>query len=211
MISELSNSSNSPPLNGLLLARMIGWPELTCPSERGSAAETVDLCHNASTRQCARKLEAIIELLQALLAALESGADPAPRPQPETVTRTESPAQTAYGLTEREQEVLEQLIQGKSNRQIALALQITPATVKTHVSNMLAKMGVESRTGAVALALQGREAPVSPAGGDGCRRNEREEALPLPVMTSLDGQIKQGEASTAAAGDGVPRRANQAK
>jgi DNA-binding NarL/FixJ family response regulator len=46
------------------------------------------------------------------------------------------------------------MIEGKSNRQIALELAIATATVKCHVSNILSKMGAESRTEAVAIALQ---------------------------------------------------------
>lgn len=64
------------------------------------------------------------------------------------------PTRRAFDLTPREDEVLEQMIDGKSNRQIALDLEIAPATVKSHVSNILSKMGAQSRAKAVAMALQ---------------------------------------------------------
>ena len=60
----------------------------------------------------------------------------------------------AFDLTPREDEILAGMIAGKSNRQIALELGIALATVKTHVSNVLSKMGVESRTEAAVMALQ---------------------------------------------------------
>ena len=48
-------------------------------------------------------------------------------------------------LTPREREVMELLLQDKSNQEIAAALFITVATVKTHVSNILSKLGLRSR------------------------------------------------------------------
>jgi DNA-binding CsgD family transcriptional regulator len=64
-------------------------------------------------------------------------------------------------LTPREDDVLACLITGRSNRQIGLELGISPATVKSHVSNILSKYGVESRTALVAMVLQHRsQAPL---------------------------------------------------
>jgi DNA-binding NarL/FixJ family response regulator len=58
------------------------------------------------------------------------------------------------GLTERETEVLRLLVQGRSNKEIAQALQIVEDTVKTHVKHILAKLGVQSRTQAVLYAIR---------------------------------------------------------
>jgi NarL family two-component system response regulator LiaR len=59
-----------------------------------------------------------------------------------------------YGLTEREREVLSLMAEGLSNADIAERLVISVATVKFHVSGVLSKMGVSSRTEAVSLAWQ---------------------------------------------------------
>lgn len=55
-------------------------------------------------------------------------------------------------LTAREREVLDAIIAGHSNAQIAVAMHISVPTVKTHVSNVLAKLGADSRSHAAALA-----------------------------------------------------------
>jgi NarL family two-component system response regulator LiaR len=58
------------------------------------------------------------------------------------------------GLTEREREVLALMAKGLNNSQIAQQLVISPSTTKFHVSNILAKLGVTTRTEAVALAVR---------------------------------------------------------
>jgi DNA-binding CsgD family transcriptional regulator len=57
-----------------------------------------------------------------------------------------------FGLTEREREILLLLAAGRSNPQIAGALFISPKTASVHVSNILAKLGVDSRVEAAAVA-----------------------------------------------------------
>jgi two-component system NarL family response regulator len=57
-------------------------------------------------------------------------------------------------LTERETEVLKNIVGGKSNREIAAALFISEATVKTHINNLLSKLGATDRTQAARIALQ---------------------------------------------------------
>jgi DNA-binding CsgD family transcriptional regulator len=57
-------------------------------------------------------------------------------------------------LTPREQEVLELLAEGRSNREIAAKLFIAPKTASVHVSNILAKLGASSRTEAAAIAYR---------------------------------------------------------
>nr|4WT0_A Chain A, Response regulator receiver domain protein [unidentified]4WT0_B Chain B, Response regulator receiver domain protein [unidentified]4WU4_A Chain A, Response regulator receiver domain protein [unidentified]4WU4_B Chain B, Response regulator receiver domain protein [unidentified]4WUH_A Chain A, Response regulator receiver domain protein [Enterococcus faecalis S613]4WUH_B Chain B, Response regulator receiver domain protein [Enterococcus faecalis S613]4WUL_A Chain A, Response regulator len=57
-------------------------------------------------------------------------------------------------LTNREHEILMLIAQGKSNQEIADELFITLKTVKTHVSNILAKLDVDNRTQAAIYAFQ---------------------------------------------------------
>jgi NarL family two-component system response regulator LiaR len=59
-------------------------------------------------------------------------------------------------LTERERAVLALMVEGLNNTQIAAKLTVSPSTVKSHVSNVLTKLGVASRTEAVTLALRTR-------------------------------------------------------
>jgi NarL family two-component system response regulator LiaR len=64
----------------------------------------------------------------------------------------------AFGttLTEREREVLRLLSQGRSNQQIAEDLKIARSTVKFHIGSLFTKLGVASRSEAIALAYQNR-------------------------------------------------------
>ncbi|MGW3468945.1 helix-turn-helix domain-containing protein [Saccharopolyspora sp. NPDC000995] len=56
-------------------------------------------------------------------------------------------------LTKREREVLDQLVRGRSNREIARSLGISERTVKNHLRNIFTKLGVGDRTSAVVKAL----------------------------------------------------------
>ena len=97
-----------------------------------------------------------------ILAAFEqeqqgASASPAATPPAEPVpspTTQAPPASWVPGasLTRREQEVLRLLAAGASNQDIAHTLVISLDTVKKHVSNLLGKLGVTSRTQAIAQA-----------------------------------------------------------
>jgi DNA-binding NarL/FixJ family response regulator len=70
-------------------------------------------------------------------------------------------------LTSRELEVLRLVGVGKANKEIAAALVISERTARTHVSNVLRKIGVSSRTQAAVLAV--REGLVAPPEREGAR------------------------------------------
>lgn len=77
-----------------------------------------------------------------------------------TALRTSNPLPGASGtsehLTPREREVLEMLADGQSNRAIGQSLGISEKTSSVHVSNLLRKLGVGSRTEAAVIAVRGR-------------------------------------------------------
>jgi DNA-binding CsgD family transcriptional regulator len=75
------------------------------------------------------------------------------RPPSATVDTTAGQsAATQHGLTPREEEVLEHLLEGRTNRQIARALFISEKTASVHVSNIMSKLGAANRSEAAAIA-----------------------------------------------------------
>jgi DNA-binding NarL/FixJ family response regulator len=72
----------------------------------------------------------------------------------DTLLRSNHQAPGLDALTAREREVLAELAQGRSNREIARALHVSEKTVKAHVSSVLAKLGVQDRTQAALFAVR---------------------------------------------------------
>jgi NarL family two-component system response regulator LiaR len=99
------------------------------------------------------------ELAEAIRAAHAGRATLSPEAAQALVHAASQPAAPGLDLTEREREVLLLMIEGLNNTQIAARLTISPSTVKSHVSNILSKLGVASRTEAVSLALRNRIVP----------------------------------------------------
>lgn len=120
------------------------WPLLPQPA-----------CPPAQSAHCAATLDAILDLLRAHLLIEDDPAQASP-PRHSTAREQRRFARRTYGLTEREAETLVLLAEAKSNREIAQELVVTLATVKCHVSNILGKMGADSRTAAAVMLLQRR-------------------------------------------------------
>jgi DNA-binding CsgD family transcriptional regulator len=78
---------------------------------------------------------------------------------PATPFVANAPAQAALGISGRELEVLELLAAGRSNKEIARHLAVSPNTVKTHVSRLLGKLEASRRTEAI---LKARELGMIP-------------------------------------------------
>lgn len=72
----------------------------------------------------------------------------------ETLREEENLPHIKNPLTPREKDVLAELTKGKSNREIANSLYVTEKTVKTHISNIFAKLGVQDRTQAALYAVK---------------------------------------------------------
>jgi NarL family two-component system response regulator LiaR len=93
------------------------------------------------------------ELGRAIKAAAEGRVYLAPEAAARLMREVRTP-ESPETLTERETEVLRLLARGKANKQIATSLYVTEKTVKAHVSSILAKLGVQSRTQAALYAVR---------------------------------------------------------
>ncbi|WP_214404314.1 LuxR C-terminal-related transcriptional regulator [Pseudonocardia lacus] len=89
-----------------------------------------------------------------VLGALRAELDPAARP-----------ADPLAVLSRRERRVLTELVDGARGAEIAEALGVTPGTVRTHLNNVFAKLGVHSRLEAVRVARAAGLRPRTPVGG----------------------------------------------
>jgi DNA-binding CsgD family transcriptional regulator len=138
------------------------WHELEIPYEAARARVVVALaCSGLDDRDTA-SFE--LDAARAIFARLGAVPDIA---RIDALTGSADRA-AVHGLTPRELEVLRLVASGKSNREVAAELVISERTARTHVSNVLRKIGVNSRTQAAVLAV--REGLVAPP--------EREEARP---------------------------------
>jgi NarL family two-component system response regulator LiaR len=93
-----------------------------------------------------------------LVAAVRRAASGQPSLSPEAaqvlITKVNQPPAAGSDITSREKEILALMVEGLSNADIAARLIVSQSTVKFHVSNILSKLGVASRTEAVALAIR---------------------------------------------------------
>jgi len=120
---------------------------LLASSDRESAAVVLGHAAEVTGRLGARPLDIEIQAL-----ARRARLDLTPHAGAPTVATGASTPADQLGLTPREAEVLALVAAGRSNRQIAHALFISPKTVSVHVSNILAKLGVAGRVEAAAIA-----------------------------------------------------------
>ena len=94
------------------------------------------------------------ELAEAIRAAHAGRATLAPEAAQALIRATREPPAPGHDLTPRERDVLALMIEGLSNPEIAERMVVSRSTIKFHVSNVLSKLGVTSRTEAVSLALK---------------------------------------------------------
>jgi len=99
------------------------------------------------------------DLVRAIRAAHIGRATLSPEAAQALVETSNQPPVPGLDLTEREREVLALMVEGLNNTQIAGRLTVSPSTIKSHVSKILSKLGVASRTEAVTLALRNHIIP----------------------------------------------------
>lgn len=96
------------------------------------------------------------ELTRAIRDAASGRSTLSPEATRVLVQATRPTMQPANDLTEREREVLNLVVQGNSNQQIAETLVISLATVKAHISSILSKLQLSSRAEAIAFAIKNK-------------------------------------------------------
>jgi DNA-binding NarL/FixJ family response regulator len=94
------------------------------------------------------------ELCRAIKAAAAGQVQLSPQAAARLVSEVRAPDVPPTTLSDRETEVLRLIARGKANKEIAAELMIGEKTVKTHVSSILNKLGVQSRTQAALYAVQ---------------------------------------------------------
>jgi NarL family two-component system response regulator LiaR len=94
------------------------------------------------------------ELVEAIRAAHAGRSTLSPAAAQALIHTVTKPPTLGHDLTNREQAVLALMVAGLSNTEIAVALGVSPSTIKSHVSSILAKFNVANRTEAVALAVR---------------------------------------------------------
>ena len=154
---------NMPKMDGIQAARLIKakFPAihviiLTVHNEHSKVVQAIrDGCSayvlkDSSPEQLIEIVESVAEgryfvdtsIANQLLVNLVQGTPP------------QQPSKDASQLTVREKEVLQLIVNGLSNKEIAFRLNITLRTVKAHVSSILTKLNVSDRTQAAVLAIQ---------------------------------------------------------
>lgn len=100
------------------------------------------------------KASSVQEIVNALEQVIRGGAALGAGVAKLVMGEIRKPAREDYGLSAREIEVLEQLAEGLSSKEIGAALSISTATVNFHLGRIYQKLDVQSQTGAVAKALR---------------------------------------------------------
>jgi two-component system, NarL family, response regulator LiaR len=133
---------------------------LTCPGARVLALtsfsdpELIQRVLRAGALGCLLKNVSGKELATAIRRAHEGSSTLAPEAADALVQAMASPTAARTALTRREHEVLELMVEGLTNAEIADRLVVSLSTVKTHVSSIIAKLGASTRTEAATIAVR---------------------------------------------------------
>jgi NarL family two-component system response regulator LiaR len=132
----------------------------TCPGTKVLALtsfsdpELIQRVLRAGALGCLLKNVSGQELAAAIRRAHQGVSTLAPEAADALVHAMASPAETHAALTRREREVLDLMVDGLTNTEIAERLVVSLSTVKTHVSSIIAKLGASTRTEAAAIAVR---------------------------------------------------------
>jgi two-component system, NarL family, response regulator LiaR len=146
-----------PVMDGVTAIRVIhdAQPEikiiaLTSFGER----ELVEGALKAGASGYLLKTVSAAELVAAIQGAVEGKTSLSPEAAQALVQGLKQPRATTHDLTDREYEILALMVDGLPNHEIADKLVVSQSTVKFHVSNILSKLEVSTRTEAVSVALK---------------------------------------------------------
>jgi NarL family two-component system response regulator LiaR len=148
-----------PKLNGVAATKAIKerWPQIQVIALTSfKDKEYVEGALKAGANGYLLKNVSAGELVNAVRRAVAGQPSLSPEAAQVLIQKVSEPAQPGPDMTGREKEILALMIEGLSNNRIAERLTINQSTVKFHVSNILSKLGVTSRTEAVAIALKRR-------------------------------------------------------
>jgi NarL family two-component system response regulator LiaR len=146
-----------PGMGGAKATRVIRdrWPEVTIIALTSFAEMAmVEEALKAGAISYLLKSVSADELASAIRGAIIGRPTLSPEVARLLIQDIRQPTGQDYELSDREREILKLMVEGLSNVAIAGQLVISQSTVKFHVSNILSKLGVTSRTEAVALALR---------------------------------------------------------
>ena len=146
-----------PKMDGVEATRIIHekWPQihiiaLTSYKEK----EYVEGVLKAGATSYLLKNVSAEELVSAINKVVLDQPSLSPEAAQVLIQTVNEPSRPGIDLTDREREILALMVEGKSNNEISEVIFITQATVKYHVSNILSKLGVSSRTEAVVVAMK---------------------------------------------------------
>ncbi len=146
-----------PVMDGVAATKVIHekWPDiriiaLTSYKEK----EMVEGALKAGAMSYLIKNVTAEELVAAIRSAMTGQTRLSPEAAQVLIQEMKKPSTPTYDLTEREKDILALMVEGLPNTEIADKLVVSRSTVKFHVSNILSKLGVTTRTEAVALAFR---------------------------------------------------------
>ena len=146
-----------PVMDGVTATRIIHerYPEIRIIALTSfNEQELIEGALKAGAMSYLLKTVSAAELVAAIRGAMSGKASLSPEAAQALMQSLRKPKSEAEELTSREREILALMVEGLPNQEIAERPVVSSSTIKFHVSNILSKLGVASRTEAVALALK---------------------------------------------------------